>query len=73
MPAISHKTANELLDLYYLEMRQHLLELAAARDRIERAGGTADPRLAQLLAAAAAVLDTQPEHARRFQEALSVR
>lgn len=33
------KTAQELLDMYYLEARSHLLETAAILDRIERAQG----------------------------------
>jgi len=33
------KTALELLDMYYLEARSHLLETAAILDRIERADG----------------------------------
>ena len=45
----SPKTANELLDLYFLDMRCALLETAATLDRIERAEGVADisddPRL----------------------------
>lgn len=36
------KSAAELLDLYYLEARSHLLEAAAALDRIERAQGGAE-------------------------------
>ena len=33
----SGKTAMELLELYFLDMRSHLLEVAAGLDRIERA------------------------------------
>jgi hypothetical protein len=33
----SPKTAEELLDIYFLDMRSALLETAAAMDRIERA------------------------------------
>lgn len=33
------KTAGELLDLEYLELRCHLLELAAGLDRLQRADG----------------------------------
>jgi hypothetical protein len=45
----------ELLDMYYLDLRSHLLETAAGLDRIERAegGGEAvkDPRFRQLVRA----------------------
>lgn len=67
------KSPAELLDLYYLDMRCHLLELAAALDRLDRAGGAAaDPRLVRLRAAARIALDEAPERARRLLEALSV-
>ncbi|MDD4099020.1 MAG: hypothetical protein PHC30_09630 [Lentisphaeria bacterium] len=67
------KTADELLDLYYHDLRSHLLESAATFDRLERAGGlpAADPRLQRLRQAAAVVLDDRPDRARRFLEALS--
>ena len=45
----SPKTASELLDLYFLDMRCALLETAATLDRIERSEGGSDafgdPRL----------------------------
>lgn len=51
----SPKTGLELLDLYFLELRSHLLEAAAVFDRLERApeGEEAlrDPRVQSLLAA----------------------
>ena len=36
------KSAEELLDMYFLDMRSALLETAATLDRIERAEGGAD-------------------------------
>lgn len=63
---------SQVLDLYYLDMRCHLLELAAALDRVERAGGTDYPRLARLLAAGQQALDAKPERARRLLASLSV-
>ncbi|MFA5904301.1 MAG: hypothetical protein WC836_10230 [Desulfobacula sp.] len=36
------KNAQELLNMYYLEARSHLLETAAIMDRIERASGGRD-------------------------------
>jgi len=65
------KSAPELLDLYYHEIRSHLLEVAAAFDRIERAGGAAHPRLAELRRAGAVAIDTAPDRARRLLELLS--
>ena len=67
------KTAAEMLELYYHDVRSHLLETAAAFDRFERAGAGAppDPRLAKLRRIAAVACDEQPERARRLLEALS--
>ena len=68
-----NKTAAELLELYYHDVRSHLLETAAAFDRIERAGEGAppDPRLAKLRLIAGIACDAQPERVRRLLEALS--
>ena len=64
--------AAQLLDLYYADIRSHLLEVAAAFDRLERAGGTDDPRLKELRRVARIAVDDQPERAQRFLEELSV-
>jgi len=71
MPLVPVKTAEQLLDLYYHDLRSHLLELAAGFDRVERAGGSADPRLACLRRIAAIAVDEQPDRARRLLEELS--
>lgn len=71
MAFVPPKTAKELLDLYAADMRSHLVELAAAFDRIDRAGGTADPRLARLRRVAAIAVDGQPDRTRRLLEELS--
>jgi len=69
----SPQNGRELLDLYYLDLRMHVLEAAAALDRIGTAGGAdGDPRLAKLQAGAKLLLDAQPGRARRFLELLSV-
>ena len=65
------KTATELLDLYWADLRSHLLEVAAIFDRLERAGGGEERRLPALRRAARIALDDQPERARRFLEELS--
>jgi hypothetical protein len=44
-------TQNELLDLYFMEVRAKLLDVAAALDRVDRASGCGDFRLAALRAA----------------------
>lgn len=66
------KTADELLDMYYHDLRSHLLELAAGFDRIERAGNTDDPRLAKLRAIAKIAVDDSPDRAPRLLTTLSV-
>ena len=51
-PLPSPKSASELLDMYYLNLRSALLETAATIDRIERGRGYAkvarSPRLSRL-------------------------
>ena len=66
------KSGAELLDMYYLDLRSHLLEIAAGLDRIERTGGAADPRLARLRRAAAIATDGGPDRVIRLLESLSV-
>ncbi len=72
----SGKSARELLDMYFLDARMHLLETAAMLDRLERARGfediKGDPRLRKLLEAAKLLADGQPERAERFQRLFSV-
>ena len=66
------KDGNELLDMYYLDMRSHLLEVAAAFDRIEAAGGADnDPRLKRLREIGAIAIGEDRERAKRFLEHLS--
>ncbi len=68
-------TADQLLDMYYLDMRSALLEAAAAFDRVRSApGGDAalkDPRMVRLKQACALLADDEPDLARRFQFLLS--
>jgi hypothetical protein len=72
----SGKSAGELLDMYFLDARMHLLETAAALDRLERARGfeqvRGDPRLKKLVEAARLIADGKPERAERFQRLFSV-
>ena len=72
----SGKTAGELLNMYFLDARMHLLETAAMLDRLERARGfeeiKGDPRLGKLVEAARLLADGNPERAERFQRLFSV-
>ncbi|HMP74191.1 MAG TPA: hypothetical protein PKE55_13105 [Kiritimatiellia bacterium] len=45
------RSALEILDADFIRARSQLLDLAAFRDRIDRAGGTSDPRYASFVAA----------------------
>lgn len=72
MSLIPVKSESELLDLYYHNIRSHLLEAAAAFDRIERAGNAGDPRVDRLRAAGRIALDNAADRARRFLEFLSI-
>lgn len=69
------KDAHELLDLYFLEIRSHLMEAAAGFDRIERAKGGAealkDPRVMSLFQALREFDRTGTGRVRRFLEIMS--
>ena len=72
------KSAKEILEQYYLEMRWRCLSLAADLDRVERAeGGPAllsdDPRLAKLRQALKALTDGETGRAERVQMIFSDR
>jgi len=64
-------SGDDLLEKEYLEMRSHLLEVAAAFDRIERAGGSDDERLMKLQQVARIAVDDCPNRAERFLNELS--
>lgn len=76
MPLPSPKSGAELLDMYYLEIRCHLVETAAAFDRIERARDGAeaqrDPRYVKLVAALDLLASDGTDRAQRFLELFSV-
>jgi hypothetical protein len=65
----------QVTDLYFLEHRAKLLDLAAFLDRVDRAApadpGPADFRLQALRQAIAILLDGKPDRARRILEHLS--
>ena len=61
------KNAAQTLEQYFLEMRWRCLSLAADLDRMERAGGLADPRLAKFREALKVLLSQEGERAARVQ------
>ena len=66
----SPMTGSELLDLYFPDVRSHLLEAAAALDRIEANANSdqvmADPRIQKLLAGLDILKSGGPDRAERF-------
>ncbi len=65
------KDGDQLLEMEYLEMRAHLLEVAAAFDRIERAGGTSDSRLDLLRRLGRIAVEEKSDRAQRVLNELS--
>jgi len=61
----------QLLDLYYLEARSKLIDLAAFLDRIDHAQGEGDFRLAAFQDALAELRPGKPSRAERVLAALS--
>lgn len=74
-PLAPPKSAPDLLDQYYLEIRCHLLEAAAAFDRLDRArdadAAKKDPRLQKLRAALEILASDGSDRAQRFLEMFS--
>ena len=67
-------TCPQTIELYFLEHRAKLVDLAAFLDRVERAPATGagrDFRMAALERCLAILTDGQPERAKRVLEALS--
>jgi hypothetical protein len=62
---------SRLVDQTFVGVRAKLLDVAAFLDRVERHGQEEDFRCAALRAAAAVLVDGQPERARRILEKLS--
>lgn len=60
-----------LADLYYMDARARVLDLAAFLDRIDRAEGPEDHRLRSLRSALALLADGRRERARRILESWS--
>jgi hypothetical protein len=66
----SPKTAQELLDIYYLDIRCALLETAAALDRMERADNwekaKKDPRIQKLMKACDLIKESEGNRVEHF-------
>jgi hypothetical protein len=65
------RSAQAIVDLGFIPVRAKLIEVAAFLDRVERYEAADDFRCAALRAAAALLVDGQPERARRILEKLS--
>jgi hypothetical protein len=72
----ARKTGEEIVDMYYLEARSHLLETAAILDRIERApGGEAameDQKIKDLFKICEMLTKTRENRAEKLLMMLSV-
>jgi len=64
-------TRQQVLDLYFLEARCHLLDVAAFLDRVERGTGDADFRLTAFREALALLAVGQPDRAGSVLRAFS--
>jgi hypothetical protein len=64
-------TRQQVLDLYFMENRAKLIDLAAFLDRLDRAGGEADFRLDAFKQAMSELSSGQPERAKKVLLALS--
>lgn len=61
----------QVLDLYFLEHRAKLLDLAAFLDRYDRAAGQGDFRIDAIRESIKILSESDPGRARRVQESLS--
>ena len=70
------RTAIEMLDRHFLELRHRVLDIAAGLDRIDRADDAAktrlDPRYLQLEEAVRLLIDGKSDRAERIQMAFSL-
>jgi len=64
-------TRQQVLDLYFMDARSKLIDLAAFLDRLDRADGEADFRLAGFRKALAELDKNQPDRAKGVLLALS--
>jgi hypothetical protein len=65
--------AGRVLDMFFLEARSKLLDLAATLDRLDRGdGAAADPRLERIRQALLTLLQQEPGRAERVQQIFSL-
>ena len=64
-------TRQQVLDLHFVDARHRLIEIAAFLDRVERAQGAADFRLAAFRQALSELERNEPERAKRVLVAFS--
>jgi hypothetical protein len=64
-------TKNELLDLYFMDSRAKVLDIAAFLDRVQRGGGEADFRLEALRTALKELARETPDRAKAVLLSLS--
>ena len=64
-------TRQQVLDLYFMEARAKLIDLAAFLDRVERAEGAEDFRMKAFRAALAELTPAQKHRAKRVLQSLS--
>ena len=67
----SRMTRQQVLDLYFMDARSKLIDLAAFMDRVERAQGKEDFRMVAFRAALALLSQDAPEKARQVLLAFS--
>jgi hypothetical protein len=73
-PAANYRqvmTQQQVLDLYFMEARAKLIDIAAFLDRVERSEADADFRLAAFTRALETLQSNEPQRARRVLLALS--
>jgi len=68
---MSHLSRNQVLDLYFMDARHKLIDLAAFLDRMDRAGGEADFRAEAFAQAMQHLLGEAPDRAARVLMSLS--
>ena len=66
--------ATRALDMFFLDARSRLLDLAATLDRLDRGDGeaAADPRVERIRQALLTLLETAPGRAERVQQIFSL-
>jgi hypothetical protein len=69
--SFNYMTRQKVLDLYFMEARAKLIDLAAFLDRVDRADGQDDFRIKAFRGALAELQNANPQRAKRVLAALS--